>query len=148
MDPDTVRLEFFRRVRFGKLYEASKIRRPNLPFTSRLPVPGAIKKIYNKRADDFPIENSTCVVETPPPGYMATDQMDWLNAIALMKERCLDQFQWSQTLSILFFVVSPLLNNFLLYLAPPRKIRKNQSLKGTNKRLKDFGKRTANETMM
>jgi len=82
-----VRLEFFRRVRFGKLYEASKIRRPNLPSRSRLPVPGAIKNIYNLRASDYPIENSTCVVEPHPPGFMGTDQMDWLDAVTLMKDR-------------------------------------------------------------
>ena len=58
VNPDSVRLEFFRKVRTGKLFRSGRTLKVVKPIESRIRVPGYVKQHYENRVKPFPIEES------------------------------------------------------------------------------------------
>lgn len=91
VNPDTVRLEFFRRVRTGKLFRSGRIKKLTKPVETRIKVPGFVKAHYRDRVAPLAVEKSSAAsnlesepldfVTTNEPKDLNSDQRDWLLSI-------------------------------------------------------------------
>ena len=62
LNPDSVRLEFFRKVRTGKLFRSGRNAKLPKPNENRIKVPGYVKTHYRNRIEPFPIEHSEALL--------------------------------------------------------------------------------------
>lgn len=97
LNPDSVRLEFFRKVRTGKLFRSGRNAKLEKPIENRIKVPGCIKNHYRNRIEPFPLEHSGTLLgparqtesemspsENPGSRQMSSDEKEWLmNIISL-----------------------------------------------------------------
>ena len=93
VNPDSVRLEFFRKVRTGKLFRSSRTAKIIKPIESRIRVPGYVKRHYENRVKPFPIEESenllTPIRQNEPFNLLSentnrdlsADEKDWLLSV-------------------------------------------------------------------
>ena len=58
---ETVRMEFFRKVRTGKLFQKSKTLKAQRPENMRIKVPPYIKKLYKYPTSGFPLEHQPSI---------------------------------------------------------------------------------------
>ena len=58
---ETVRMEFFRKVRTGKLFQKSKTLKAQRPENMRIKVPPYIKKLYKNPTSGFPLEHQPSI---------------------------------------------------------------------------------------
>ena len=92
INPDSVRLEFFRKARTGKLFRSGRSVKVSKPVENRIRVPGYIKQQYKKRVAPFPVEHSEILasgsqVEAEKTDLilahreMTSDEKEWLLSV-------------------------------------------------------------------
>lgn len=97
LNPDSIRIEFFRKVRFGKLFRAGRTARVQKPPELRINVPNYVKQHYQQRVQAFPAENSDQVLADNPPvanssapsgpavGDLTEEQKEWLTGLIALQ---------------------------------------------------------------
>lgn len=111
VNQDAVRLQFFRKVRTGKLYQKSNLPKISKPPDFRIKVPEYIKEMYKKPVEGFPVEQGpprqpeTEVIEQKPAAAVATpsvgvkrdltkitkDEDEWLKQLVALQTGILRQ---------------------------------------------------------
>ncbi len=87
---DSVRMEFFRKVRSGKLFQKSRTLKCQRPESMRVPVPAFIKAAYQNRCSGYPIEHSTDLLK-PRPRDMSQDEEEWIKGVVALQCSLADQ---------------------------------------------------------
>ena len=86
INPDTVRMEFLRKARSGKLFNRSKTLKAQRPENLRIKVPDYIKRAYKNRPTGFPIQQSDILLR-PNKGHqeLNEDQDEWLKSLVALQ---------------------------------------------------------------
>ena len=89
---ETVRMEFFRKVRTGKLFQKSKTLKAQRPENMRIKVPPYIKNLYKNPTSGFPLEQQQQLsIEQPlnpirPSSKdLHEDQEEWLKSVIALQ---------------------------------------------------------------
>lgn len=82
---EAVRLEFFRKVRSGKLFQRSRSLKAQRPENMRIKVPQYIKNAYKNPSAGFPVEHSEALTQPKRPKDMSQDEEDWLKGVIALQ---------------------------------------------------------------
>ena len=83
---ESVRMEFFRKVRSGKLFQNSRTLKAQKPENLRMNVPDFVKKSYQNPSSGFPIEKSAEIFQNTKkrPRNLNEEEEEWIkNLVAL-----------------------------------------------------------------
>ena len=82
---ETVRMEFFRKVRSGKLFRRSKTLKAQRPQNMRIQVPPYIKALYKNPTSGFPLESHEPIKAKRPRKDLDEDQEEWLKSVIALQ---------------------------------------------------------------
>ena len=83
---ETVRMEFFRKVRTGKLFQRSKTLKAQRPQNMRIQVPPYIKNMYKNPTKGFPLESSEPIkIKRSEKEDLNADQEEWLRSVIALQ---------------------------------------------------------------
>ena len=87
---DSVRIEFLRKARSGKLFQRGKTLKAQRPENLRIKVPDFIKNAYKNKATGFPIHSSSNENPTIEAGKfkqkeLNEDQEEWLKSLVALQ---------------------------------------------------------------
>lgn len=91
---EAVRLEFFRKVRSGKLFQRGRSLKAQRPENMRIKVPQFIKNAYKNPTAGFPLEHAETLTQPKRPKDLSQDEEEWLKGvIALQTSIAQDQME-------------------------------------------------------
>jgi len=85
---ETVRLQFFRKVRSGKLFQKSRTLKAQRPHNYQMKVPQFIKNSYKNRQNltGFPVEHSEILLKKRRiPGNLEEDEEEWIKGLVALQ---------------------------------------------------------------
>lgn len=86
VNDESVRLEFFRKVRSGKLYQKSRTLKAQRSENLRVKVPQYIKNAYKNPGAGFPIERTHDLLNVDrTPRDMTQDQEEWIKGLVALQ---------------------------------------------------------------
>ena len=86
INTETVRMEFFRKVRTGKLFQKSKTLKAQRPENMRIQVPPYIKNLYKNPTAGFPLDsNPSSKPVRPQTRDLDEDQEEWLKSVVALQ---------------------------------------------------------------
>ena len=90
---ETIRLEFFRKVRSGKLFQKSRSLKAQRPENFRMKVPQFIKNSYkNRNLTGFPVEHSKVLLKKHrTASNLDQDEEDWIKGIVALQSSLVEE---------------------------------------------------------